>query len=397
MNSYTGSDPIPRRNAVGARGEALLTLPCLTTQKEIDAHSVKLQRLNREGIDVWITLDSVTSQTRCWLNFAEHTFAQAETREAIQNRLRQWHSPSQAFERIYLIAQTNAESPCYDITDYTRRCVGGDLSIAERLRGRTIFRLYQTEIQADDLLSRKGVQALAHRVLKGYIHQFSGFIGRPVVGFCCELPAFLSPLRASPLSSPWSEELIDTVDTELLAYLPLICYETYDSATIRSLFWERLTQQFAKTCLGGLREFCHQWNLQLAVNVPATTKSLEIDIRAMLNAADRSIFSADPLDKPKQFLIAKLVTSRSRAAYSGKISMCRSESSPAREPSQIASDSVLGFNSWMTRVRHNAKPRFDGIQLHHLDRFLSIGVSKRSVLILAPTHSLWTKPDPKTW
>ena len=35
--------------------------------------------------------------------------------------------------------------------------------------------------------------------------------------------------------------------------------------------------------------------------------------------------------------------------------------------------------------------------VHYFSQFLLIGVPKRSVLILSPIHSLWTKPDPKGW
>ena len=382
----------------------LFALPRPITHKGIDAYRAKLQHLNGMGVNVWLTLDSATNQTRFWLNFAEYTFHQTESGEAIYNQLCRWFSPSQVFERIYLLAEPNTDAPCYDITEYIRRCLDGDLSIADRLKGRTIFRLYQREIQAEDLLSRNGVDEFAHRSLRRYFHELADFIGHPIVGFCCTFPTFLSPLRAPSLSIPWSAELIDEFQTdseaELLSHLPLLYYETYDSATVRSLFWERLTQQFAKVCVGGLREFCHQWNLQFAVNFPATAKTLEVDIRAILRPADRPILNADLVDQGKQFLIAKLTASKLRPESSGPISICRSASSADPEERQpFASDSVLGFNSWMISASHLAQPdRLRGtLGQHQLERFFSIGVPKRSVLVVSPVHSLWTKPDPKTW
>ena len=287
------------------REEVLLPFPRLTTQKEIDAHRAKLQQLKRKNIAAWLLLDAVTAETRFWLNFIEHTFHQAEEEAAIQNRLRRWGHTSQTPDRIYLHAQTNTDVPCYDITDYIQRCVDGDLSVADRLKGRTIFRLSQTEGQGYDLLSQQGVGTLAHQILERYIHEFHDLIEHPIMGFCCEFPTFLSPLKVPATSIPWSDAFGETLNPELLAHLPLIYYETYDSATIRSLFWERLTQQFAEVCIGGLREFSHQWNLQFAVNFPSTAKALEVNIGAILKAADRPILSANKLDKPKPFLIAK--------------------------------------------------------------------------------------------
>ena len=308
------------------QGEVLLPYPRLTIQKEIDAHRKKLQQLKREGAAAWLLLDTVATGTRFWLNFVEHTFHQTEGRAAIQNHLRRWAHTSQTSDRIYLQAQTNADAPCYDITDYIQSCVDGDLSVADRLKGRTIFRLHQTQTQGYDLLSQQGVDVLAHQVLERYIHEFHDLIEHPVVGFCCEFPTFLSPLKVPSTSIPWSDEFAKTLEPELLAHLPLIHYETYDSATIRSLFWEQLTQQFAEVCIGGLREFAHQWNLQFALNFSSTAKALEVDIGTILKAADRPLLNTNRLDKPKPFLIAKQITSGFESLEgSRQISVCRSD------------------------------------------------------------------------
>ena len=384
--------------AARTNGEILLPYPRLTTQKEIDVHRAKLQQLKRGNLAAWLLLDTVTAGTRCWLNFLEHSFDQTAGREAIQNQLRGWAHTSQTADRIYLLAEANADAPCYDITDYIQRCVDGDLSVADRLKGRTIFRLYQTEMQGYDLLSPHGVGALAHQVLEGYIHEFHDLIEDSVAGFCCEFPTFLSPLKVPATSIPWSDAFGETLDSELLAHLPLIYYETYDSATVRSLLWERLTQQFTTVCVGGLRGFTHQWNLQFAVNFPSTAKALEVDIGTVLKAADRPILNANKLDKPKPFLIAKQITSRRQSEQnrfgSGQISLCRSGSDTDR----FTVEAAVGFNSWLLDGGHNKnKVASASNEVPYFSQFLSIGVPKRSVLVLSPIHSLWTKPDPKGW
>ena len=383
------------RTAAGTREEVLLPFPRLTTQKEIDTHRVKLQQLKRKSMVAWILLDTVTDRTRFWLNFLEHTFHQSEGQDSIQNRFRKWGHTSETSDRIYLLAETNADAPCYDITDYIQRCVDGDLSVADRLKGRTIFRLHQTEAQGYDLLSQQGVDALTHQVLERYIHEFHDLIESSIAGFCCEFPTFLSPLKVPATSIPWSNAFEETLDPELLSHLPLIHYETYDSATIRSRFWERLTQQFAEVCAGGLREFAHQRKLQFAINFPSTAKALEVDIGTILKAADRPILNADKFDKPKPFLIAKQIASCFESTEgSGQISLCRSDSHADR----FAADSALGFNSWIRSGDHNnSNIASETNGTHHFSQFLSIGTPKRSVLILSPIHSLWTKPDPKGW
>ena len=402
QNSPQSTLSVLDRAAARTGGEVLLPFPRLTTQKEIDAHRVKLQQLKREHIAAWLLLDTVTDGTRFWLNFVEHTFHQTQKQEAIWNHLRGWGHTSQTSDRIYLLGEANADATCYDITDHIQRCVDGDLSIADRLKGRTIFRLYQTETQGYDLLSQQGVDALAHQVLERYIHEFQDLIAHSIVGFCCEFPTFLSPLKVPATSIPWSDAFGQTLSIELLAHLPLVHYETYDSATIRSLFWERLTQQFAEVCVGGLREFSCQQNLQFAVNLPSTSKALEVDIGTILKAVDRPILNANKLDKPKPFLIAKQIASRrltERSRFespegSSQISLCRSNSHADR----FIADSALGFNSWMRNGDHNnSKIVSEGSEAHYYSQFLSIGGPKRSVLVLSPVHSLWTKPDPKGW
>ena len=388
--------------AAQTKGKALLPFPRLTTQKEINVHRAKLQQLKHEGIATWILLDSVTDGTRFWLNFLEHTFHQTEEQSAIQDCLHGWYQTSETSDRIYLLAQTNADVPCYDITDYVQRCADGDLSVADRLKGRTIFRLYQTEIQGYDLLSPQGVGALAHQVLERYIHEFHDLIEDSVAGFSCEFPTFLSPLRVPATSIPWSDAFGETLDSELLAHLPLIYYETYDSATIRSLLWERLTQQFSEVCVGGLREFSRRWDLQFAVNFPSTAKALEVDIGTVLKTADHPILNANKLDKPKPFLIAKQIASHRLSEQSrleslegaGQITLCRSDSHGDR----FIADSALGFNSWILDGEHNNSRISSGSnKVDYFSQFLSIGIPKRSVLVLSPIHSLWTKPDPKGW
>ena len=412
--SPSTAPPILNRTTAQTRGEVLLPYSRLTTQREIDAHREKLQQLKRKNAAAWLLLDTVTAGTRFWLNFVEHSFNQHTGRGTIQNHLRGWADISQTPDRIYLLAEANADAPCYDITDYIQNCVDGDLSVADRLKGRTIFRLHQTETQGYDLLSPQGVHSLAHQVLKPYVHEFRNLLEDSVMGFCCEFPTFLSPLRVPANSIPWSDAFGETLDPELLAYLPLIYYETYDSATIRSLLWERLTQQFAEVCVGGLRKFARQWDLQFAINFPSTAKALEVDIGTILKAADRPILNANKIDKPKPFLIAKQIASRKLLRLdrpfrdqgspqesklespedSDQISLCRSDSHTNR----FVADSALGFNSWICDgLQNNTKILSGSNDAYYFSQFLSIGVPKRSALILSPIHSLWTKPDPKEW
>lgn len=379
-------------------GEVLLTWNSSVKGKDIEVHREVLKRLLRKGKRAWILVDALADKTRFQLNFLDHTFPQTDPVEVIQSQLRQCLSPSQAFNRTYLLAQDSAEVPCYDITEHIGRCLAGDLSVADRLRGRRVFLLRQTEVQTEDLLTADGVRAHAHRILQPYIREFADYLGNAVIGFCCNLPTFLSPLRCEPLSIPWSGELVNQFGTdsseELLRYLPLIFHETYDSAAIRSRFWEQFTQQFAEVCIGRLQKFCHESNLQLAINIPASARALEVDIGELLNHADRPVFSPNQTDQPYRFLIAKWVARVPNPRCSGQISICAPDATSSFGSDQLVNDSVLGFNSWILPAHASTTP---SRALENLNRFLSIGVPKRSILTVSPIHSLWTKLDGKVW
>ena len=126
------------RASTRTRGEVLLPYPRLATQKEIDANREKLQQLKRKNAAAWLLLDTVTREPASG-SFGEHSFDRHAGREALQNYLRSWADTSLTSDRIYLQAEANADTPCYDITDYIQRCVDGDLSVADRLKGERSF------------------------------------------------------------------------------------------------------------------------------------------------------------------------------------------------------------------------------------------------------------------
>ena len=382
-----------------AAGEVLLTWRPSVKRADIHEHREKLQRLRRKGRRAWILVHALADRTRYHLNFGDHTFPQTDRLEAIREQLRQrFSSSSQAFNRTYLLAQDGAEAPCYDITGYISRCLAGDLSVADRLRGRTIFHHRQIEVHTEDLLTADGVREHANRILQPYIREFADYLGDTIIGFCCNLPTVLSPLRCEPLSIPWSKGLVDRFASdssdEFLNYLPLIFHETYDSAAIRSRFWEQLTKQFAEVCIGGLKKFCRESKLQLAINIPASARSLETDIGELLNHADRPIFSPDQSDQPYRFLIAKWAATVPNPGCSGQISICGRDADVNFRSDRLAYDGVLGFNSWILPEHVSTVP---SKTLENLNQFLSIGVPKRSILTISPIHSLWTKTDGKAW
>ena len=359
-------------------------------KQESAAHQAELTRLSRRGEGVWIQLPSSLLETRYRLKAIELSFNDRGTPTAIQASLRQLSQAHKTgFCRHYLIAQPHAEAPSYNISDYVEKCVAGDLEIAERLRGRTVITLYQTEKPIADLLSEKGVSLFVKHALTGYLETYGK---RHLVGFSCELPKFLSVpnvLENDTSSVPWSPTLLETLEETVADYLPLVFYETYNSAAIRNTFWRELTTQFATHFLGSLRDFCHQERLQFALSLPASAKTLEFELGTMLAEVDCPILNVTEIDTPKRFVVAKWVCSHTQHAGISR------KNAQKTDRHTLAEDASLGFNLWIHRNR-NSSAKTDATN-PALSQLLANGHPKRPLLMVAPTQSLWTKPDKKLW
>ena len=358
--------------------------------EESAAHRAVLKQASRRGNQAWVVLPSALLQTRYQLNATDLSFGDTERTVTIQASLRQsLLSRETGFSQYYLIAQPHADAPCYNISDHVEQCVSGDLTIAERLRGRTVINLFQTAAAREDLLSTSGVSQFIERLLKGYLKTYGK---QHLAGFACELPKFLSlasVLGASITSVPWSPALLETAEETLTTYLPLLFYETYNSAAVRNTFWKALTQRFATCLLSGVREFCHQEGLRFALSLSASAKMLEFELGAMLAAVDCPILNVTEIDTPKRFVVAKWICSDTQ--YAG---IARKKDNTTDKGIPIAryfEDAGLGFNLWLNG---NSAA---GDTTQALSQLLSTGYPKRQLLMVAPTQSLWTKPDEKSW
>ena len=354
--------------------------------QEATAHRAELTHLLRRGKSAWVSLPSALLKTRYQLNAVEQTFGDTETTAAIQAKLHRFYLQNGTeFSQHYLIALPNTDAPCYNISDYVQRCIAGDLAIAERLRGRTVIHLYQTEAAVEDLLDNTGVSRFVKRVLVDYLKAYGK---KHLIGFTCELPKFLSlanVLRTGTTSMPWSPTLLETTEETFATYLPLVFYETYNSAAVRNTYWKELTTRFAICFLRGMRDFCHQEKLRFALSLPASAKALELELGTLLAEVDCPILNTTEIDTPKRLVIAKWVCSNTQHA-------CISRKTSRKTDRQtMFKDASLGFNLWMNRNKATV-PEFTATP-----QTLSRGYPKRPLLMVAPTQSFWTKPDEKQW
>ncbi len=367
------------------------------------AHQAELTKLVQFRKQAWIQLDAATIQTRYQLKAVELHLKASETAASIQENLRnvltnkKSESGEMAFSQFYLVAKSQTDALFYNITDYIERCVAWDLSVAERLRGRTVLYLYQSEKSADDLLSDSGVNAFINRLLTSYVRSYGT---DAVIGFAIELPRFLSVFEADGTSIPWSGTLLEQIREEDYkdnsyrsstdvhgSFLPFLFYETYNSSVIRSVFWQELTLQFAQRFLAGVRDFCHQHHLKLAVTLPASARLLQYELGTLLDQVDCSILTTSELDTLRRFVVAKSVCSS--AKYVG---IFRKK---AHTFSECLSDATFGFNQWISNRVRESHP--DTPPNESLAQLLQTGHPKRPILMLSPTQSLWMKPEEKQW
>ncbi len=365
-------------------------------------HQREIQKLTRLGKKVWIQLDSRVIQPRFHLHLLVLNFNQTQETTSIQAQLHgivnggERNKTANHLDYFYLVAQPHTEEVFYEISEYIDRCVDGDLSIAERLRNRTVLYLCQTEGSSYDILSEVGTSEFIDQYLVSYIRRFGV---DSILGFTLEIPRFLSILANQQGATPFTHAILQRLDCENgqqqqestanieAHFLPFLFYETYDSPIVRSSYWQLLTSHFAQTFLKRIREFCHQQGIRFAVTIPESEKSLQYDLGTIMLHVDCSILTSADGDTSRRFVVSKYISSNQMQPGINR----------KREVhySEYLKDASLGFNHWVTA---------DNVFMHSksnvyevLGRLLQVGSPERNILMLAPTQSLWMKPDEQQW
>ena len=376
----------------------LLKYPNVNTSA---SHHSELKKLSRLGKQSWIKLDSACLNTRYRLNVLELNFKSSEKAQSIQLYLRHLlyredvEENSTSLYDFFLVAQPGSDSLYYNITEYIQNCIAGDIAVAERLIGRTILYIFQSDENGYDLLSDVGVEAFIKRYLVSYIENYGS---HTIIGFAFEPPQFLSVFDSDATSVPWSSTLLEYIRDENFqdlektnpktkaSFLPFLFYEKYNSPVIRSVVWQELTSQFVRSFIVGLRKYCHEHHLRIAMTINESARSLQYELRTLLQQIDCPILVKSETDTSRQFVVAKSVCS-----HSNNVGIMHKENLSF---TQFNNDIVHGFNAWVT-YGNNIKDS-DLISNQQLD-ILQNGFPQRQILMLSPTQSLWMKPEEKQW
>ena len=366
-----------------------------------EAHKKALTKLTRSGQKTWIRFDAAALKTRYQLDVLEISFQSSETPQAIQLYLRHLLfnkdkiDTKKSLYQVFLVAQEGSDSVYFNITEYIQNCVVGDLSVAERLIGRTILYIYQKDYSGYDLLSNSGVDEFIAHIPANYIKAYGS---EAIIGLAIEPPKFLSVFESYATSIPWSNSISDslreanfqlnvteTSNTKQI-YLPFLFYDKYNSPVIRSEYWQQLTSQFVQSFITGMRNFCQEHHLKLAMTISESSRSLQYDLNTLLQQIDCPILVKAKSATDRHLIVAKSVCSNSK-----HVGTVRKEENA---PNRHIDDAVLGFNTWISEKLASKNSNRDlPLQLEEIQK----GSPIRKILMLSPTQSLWMKPDEKQW
>ena len=366
------------------------------------AHQRQLQSLTRLGKKAWIQLDSTAIQPRFHLHLLVLNFLPTQDVTSIQRQLHDIVNGGERYKStnrqgfFFLVAQPHTEEAFYEISEYVDRCIAGDLSVAERLRNRTVLYIFQTEGNSYDILSEVGTSEFIDQYLVSYILRFGL---ESILGFTLEIPRFLSILANQQGAIPFTRSILQHLDRENgqqqqestanieAHFLPFLFYETYDSPIVRSSYWQILTSHFAQGFLRRIREFCHQQRIRFAVAIPESARSLQYDLGTIMSHVDCPILTSAAGDTSRRFVVSKYICSHQMQPG---INRNREVSY-----SECLKDACLGFNHWVTTKNVNTQSKGNAYEV--FGSLLQVGSPERNILMLAPTQSLWMKPDEQQW
>ena len=317
---------------------------------------------------------------------------------------------------VFLRSDANPAEPYYDITDHFAECLRGDLNIAAKLLGRTIFVLHYTariDGHNTDVLSPEGIDVLIQKVYEPYMQTFGDYSSNVILGFCVELPDFLCFDRAPANTLPWTPGLpdyfADVKNYDLLERLPLLFYDAYEAATIRHDFWQVLTQRYADVCLTRLRDWCHIHGLQLAVTHPPLARSLTRNALPLFASADipgvhlrfpSKSSKGESLNPDKRIVLLK--QSASVAEQFGAPTLIQQDDSihtgaPVEAWIRNLHEQVIaGGNQFAISHPSTMMDNLD-VYLRRLSFVMSCGRRRCNLLVLNPIGSLWAKFGHQDW
>lgn len=366
-------------------------------------HQSELQKIAEMGNNVWIQLPSHLIQTQYYLNVIELNFIESYTEKFIREELLQAAIVNEKQKRgeflseFFLIAESPSRGLFYNITEYLQEAIlTDDEEVFDRLRGRTVLYIYQTNTGDKDLLSDTGVKKFIDETLNSYVEYYGT---DSILGFSIELPEYLSVFNNEGLTIPWTDSFYEYIENNILleqddlssnyslSILPSIFYESHNTPIIRGIYWQKLTTQFHNCFLRNVKSYCNNKSMYFAVTVPESARWLHYDLGTLLNSIDYPILIADESDTTRRFVVTKSICSNSK-----RVGIVRKEKHTKK---LILEDSSKGFNEWISQDYSNVQ------NITNTSRYIHQNLMGwnpiRPILLISPIQSLWMEPDEKKW
>jgi len=193
--------------------------------------------------------------------------------------------------KCFLKAQKDTPESYYDITEHLFDCLDGNLKVSKALKGREIFliQLSPNYNQPYEILSNQGTEKLIDDFYQPYFQLFSDYFVNTITGISIEPPELLDYTQYNN-RIPWNAELPEFFSQikgyNLLEYIPLLFYETYDSATVRHDFWQVLTHLCSLRYVAILQKWSNEHGINLAVSQPLNSHSFNKNAVILSENAD---------------------------------------------------------------------------------------------------------------
>ena len=365
-------------------------------------HLAALKRIAEIGNNVWIQLPNNLIHTRYYLNVIEFNFKESETVGNIRREL--FNVPTeynrktreQTINDYFLVGESVNRGLFYNITEYLQESIDTNATVLERLRGRTVLYIYESDAGYKDLLSDTGVREFIDDILNDYVVNYGTDL---ILGFSIELPEYLSIFYNNGLTLPWTDSFYEYIENKFhldeinvsseysISFLPSLYYETHNSPIIRGIYWQKLTSQFSNCFLNSVKSFCSEKNINFAVTLPESAKWLQYDLGTLLSGIDYSILISDETETTRRFVVTKSICSNTK-----RVGIARKDKQTLHFS---LDDASKGFNEWLCSDYRSNQNKFNTNR--YLHKHLIDGDPIRPILILSPIQSLWMEPDQKKW
>lgn len=410
---------------------SILTWDGYFSEKAVRSHLALLKAEKQQARQVWVSIQPVLQsyiKPRYSLVFSKislpRTLRPEDVRPFVFTKLPPFIAG--CLIKTFLQSAEGAKEPYYDITAQFRHILKGDLQVAGKLKGRTIFCLFtETNDVSIDVLAAEGVEILIRQLFAPYASTFKDYLGKVIIGFCIEPPDFLNCDVKNPLKLPWTPELPDYFpeDYDVLAKLPMLFYDTYESGVVQQDFWQTLTQKFAETCVARLQKWCHEQEIKLALTQPIRARTFTQNSLPLFAEADvpgvHQIKDGGQGRGQEELQPAKrLILLKSASSISAQFNKPRTLKSGFAPPPHDGKSKEVWFASqaelfgWLDDLHweyiagcnllslSNQKGKImDSVEnyIERLNYVLSHGERYRRLLIVNPISSLWVKFGSQDW